>query len=366
MQTLNIDHRLLVPSIAYGRKEQGVHSFIARGPHIEMMLESHYGRSGLCLKVFKADAAPLSEFCWREETGVLLTECTKAQNLFALHGFAPRVYDIVLLNGEQYAQVTSYVEDDGGTFDVDACREAVVKRYVLASKGGDPNAHNLIGSQKVDFQHNLTGPRYEKGLDARIHDVGAWGSRPESYQDVPGLTTESQRDTVHRVKKMRWAEMDFTGKTVLDLGCNLGAFCRLAYTRGAVRVVGVDKPHVAEVAYEVANYLEYWNLDFVGASLPQEAHKIGTDSGIDVFDCVLALSCKQTKPLPWAAKLCGEVLFLEGHGSEQEHTYRERLEAEFAEVEFLGSTTDHGVRPLLRCWKHSSTESNHPLTQSNW
>jgi len=62
MQTLNIDRRLLVPSKSNGRDEGGAFCFIVRGPYIETVLEAHYGRPGLCLKVFKAKATLLSEF----------------------------------------------------------------------------------------------------------------------------------------------------------------------------------------------------------------------------------------------------------------------------------------------------------------
>jgi hypothetical protein len=350
MQTLNIDRRLLVPSKSNGRREDGAFCFIARGLHIETVLEAHYGRPGLCLKVFRAEATPLSEFCWSPKVGVPLTMCTKAQNLFARHGYAPRVYDIALINNEHWAQVTTYIENDGGELDRDDCRQEVVRYYPVSTRGGDPNEKNIIGSKLVDFQHHCLGHRYKPAMLERIKAATAWGSRPEPYQSIPGLGLESQRDTAHRLQMMGWDEMNLVGKTVLDVGANLGAFCHEAYVRGALRVVGVDRPHVADVAHEVANWYGYWNIDFIGAGLPAEADKITAISGIDVFDIVLALSCKQVKPLEWLFPLMGEVLFLEGHVPQREHTYREALEAEFAEVEFLGMTKDHGLRPLFRCW----------------
>ncbi|NIQ88367.1 MAG: hypothetical protein GWN93_04530, partial [Deltaproteobacteria bacterium] len=61
MQALNIDPQFLVPSKRGGKPEGGVFSFIVRGEYVEDVLESHYGRRGLCLKVFRREAGLLSE-----------------------------------------------------------------------------------------------------------------------------------------------------------------------------------------------------------------------------------------------------------------------------------------------------------------
>jgi len=349
VQALNLDPRYLKPSVRDRRTEGGVFSYIARGPYIEDVLEAHYGRRGLCLKVFRQEAGPLSEFCWSPKVGVPLAMCTKAQNLFARKGYAPRVYDIALVNNEHWAQVTDYVTPNGKAFDRAACRQDVVLYYPVGTVGGDPNPANIIGGKLVDFQHHRLTDAYKVAMIERIKQNTAWGSRSEPYQAIPGLGLESQRNTGHRLQMMGWDELPFSGKTVLDVGCNVGAFCQQAYIRGALRCVGVDKPHVAGAAYEVANWYGYWNIDFIGAMLPGEAGRIAAESGIDVFDVVLCLSVKQVKPLEWVFPLVGDVLFFEGHVPDREHTYRAALEAEFPVVEFLGMTKDHGPRPLFRC-----------------
>jgi len=349
MPTLDIPPALVTPAHRDGRTEGGVYSYIARGPALAQILARVYGREGLCLKVFKADAVPLAEFYWGT-SGVLLTGCTKAQNLYAWHGLAPRVYDIALVNGTHWAQVTDYAEDDGGEWDRAAAHE-VFTTYTVGSHGGDHNPANWIGSQQVDWQYNYLGQPYYEDLIRRCTAGAAWGARHDAYQ-AAGLEMDAQRtSSFFRAVEMRWNEVDFTGATVLDVGCNLGAMCQEAHDRGARRVVGVDLPHVAKLAYEVANWRGYWNLDFVGAQLPSGAGEIARQTGIAEFDIVLALSAKQTKPDPWAFALCGRLCFFEGHVPDREHTWRPVLERRFARVEFLGATRDHGVRPVFRCWR---------------
>ncbi len=43
-----------------------------------------------------------------------------------------------------------------------------------------------------------------------------------------------------RLQESQLLEYDFAGKTVLDIGCNLGLFCLLAFQREARQVVGAD------------------------------------------------------------------------------------------------------------------------------
>lgn len=347
MRILDIPPEIL-PAEHHDHPGSGAFSYIARSPTLAQLLAHEYGREDLCLKVFRADAKSLDEFRWGK--GNLLVGCTKAQNLYAWFGMAPRVYDVALVNGTRWAQVTDYVEDDGGAWDRDRAHE-ILTDHLVGSTGGDQNDANWIGSRKVDWQYKYLGGPYEECLIRRCHEGAAWGAREEPYQ-AAGMEMASQRtSSFFRAVEMRWNEIDFAGTTVLDVGCNLGALCQEAHDRGAHRVVGVDEPHVAKLAYEVANWRGYWNLDFVGTNLPSGAGQIARQTGLNVFDIVLALSVKQTEPDSWAFELCEELCFFEGHVPDHEETWRPVLERRFDRVEFLGTTRDHGPRPLFRCWR---------------
>jgi hypothetical protein len=346
---LEFPNYLLVPSktAETGRVEQGAFSFIARGPEIVGTLEGMFGRPNLCLKVFKREYRPLEKFKW-SAAGARLVDCTRAQNLFARYGFAPRVYGIALVNGDRWAQVTDYVTDDGKQFDRDAARQLVMGHNVRCH-GGDMNTANWVGSQMVDFQNHFLPESYAARLKNRAYKIAAWGSRSEPYQDVDGFEMDSQRNMEHRIEMMQFNKLSFKRRSVLDLGCNLGEFCREAVRRGALQVTGVDLPHIADLTFELSNWLGYWNIDFLGLHLPREHDRL------DEYDIVFALSVKQVKPFPWVFGTVAPfgVFYLEGHVPQREDTYRETLEAEFGveNVEFLGATRDHGPRPLFRCWR---------------
>lgn len=319
----------------------GAFTILASNQPLAGILEEIYGRPGLSLKVFKQPAKPLDEFLWGK---MPLVECTKIQNIFAMHSFAPRVYDIILVNGK-IAQVTELALP-GGEFDKDQFHKARREHSIRVS--WDVNDKNLVGSMLVDFQA-FWFPRpedYVNDLVERAYKYAAWGSRSEPYQSVLGMA--SQRDFDHRVKMMRLAEVDFIGKTVLDLGCNLGNFSRYAHDRGAKLVVGVDLPATAEVAYEIANWLDYWDIDFWKLRLPHQKDVISGK-----FDVVFALVMDQHIGgyAPWVAELCKDTFYLEGHVPQREETFRDKLERDFSGVEFLGMTRDHGPRPLFRCRK---------------
>jgi SAM-dependent methyltransferase len=61
------------------------------------------------------------------------------------------------------------------------------------------------------------------------------------YQTVGGVKGNS--DSEAKLTKLRLPELK--GKSFLDLGCNMGFFCRVAAQRGAARVVGVDQNEAA-------------------------------------------------------------------------------------------------------------------------
>ncbi len=72
----------------------------------------------------------------------------------------------------------------------------------------------------------------------------SWIINQSWYQTIElsnGLVTPGQFDTRLRIKFLEG--IDFSDRTVLDLGCNSGQFCLYAKKQGARRVVGIDINH---------------------------------------------------------------------------------------------------------------------------
>lgn len=89
----------------------GSFASVAHNDGLGALLRKRYGRDGLCLKIFpKLKGTMPDELQWG---GVTVYECSRVQNLFALHNLAPMVVDLVVVNGMHLAQVTEWADGEG-------------------------------------------------------------------------------------------------------------------------------------------------------------------------------------------------------------------------------------------------------------
>lgn len=327
---------------------------IAHNSELEAILKEQYGRSGLCLKIFPAKWDKPEDVTWGM---VSLRGCTIIQNLFAMHDLAPRIYDLVWINSEQIAQVTNFLKDNGHEPD-ERKLLALVKDYGIEYlKHVDTAPRNWVGNRYVDFggMFFTDWGKYEEDLMARAH-TRRGENIDSAYQIVEELSIHGQRDMVYRSAMMCLDEVDFRGKTVLDMGCNLGVFCQDAHSRGAQRIFGIDRRDLPGLAREIANAQGYWNLNFLSLDLQKGDNRdcIRQATGADRFDIVyfMAIANYVGGYAPWVADLCQDVLYIEGHGGERPRPYKTLLEKDFRSVEFMGMTKDNYRRPLFRCRKH--------------
>lgn len=347
----------------------GVFSFIVpprKMPEYFGDLDGLYARKNLALKIFVADPVPLKEFVWGWNQGrdtQKLYECTQIQNLAAIYGLAPKVHDIALTpfrGKDRYVQVVDYLEGEFAKTDEE--RHGMLKqlREVLSLYGAapvtiDPNPKNIIGGKYIDFQlYRFNDPEaFKKRMVDRANNSTDWGSKTGiSYESVEELDVVGQRNTERRRIVLGMDDYDFEGKTVLDVGCSTGSFCRYASRRGAKRVVGLDIGEVPQVASEISTYLGDFNTDFYefrfGRDDPSDYEKIKQLTGLGSFDIVffLSVNAQVGYPTTYMSKLCKEACFVEGHSADHEETYRPMMEKDFKEVKFMGRMRNN-ARPAL-------------------
>ncbi|HUV67125.1 MAG TPA: class I SAM-dependent methyltransferase [Sedimentisphaerales bacterium] len=347
-----------------GKVHEGQNCYIAHNESLASALQTRYARPNLCLKIFRKmtedELLEPEQFKW---AGNRLIEATKIQNLFALAGLAPRVYGLVLLNGERLAQVTDYVTGEGTPDKKGAARMAGtwdITAYEL-EKSEQDIAHYLardskwVGDKLVDFGRlRFANPRLYRVWVKRHVELYHKKPREEriGYQPCPELGVGGKRDVKARAKQMKMSEVDFVGATVLDIGCNQGAFMRLADDMGAARVIGIDHKH-REGNYLLANWLGYWNLDFYQLELPSQWKQIREKSGIRTFDIAFCLSIVGHAGgyASWIPRLCGGLMWFSGQSTEKREKYQAELARDFSTVQWLGYVTDHGAHPMWLCWK---------------
>uniref|UniRef100_A0A6M3LFQ2 Putative methyltransferase n=1 Tax=viral metagenome TaxID=1070528 RepID=A0A6M3LFQ2_9ZZZZ len=169
------------------------------------------------------------------------------------------------------------------------------------------------------------------------------------YQQIDGVR-RGKRKLASRMAAFDPA--DFAGKSVLDLGCNLGQMSLYAFQCGATRVLGVEYDKEAlRGAMHARNRLGAHGVKYKLDDLdnPLFWHHLAT------YDTVLLLSVVDTQELENPAGIiakacmkCSGVMYLEGHTESPRAKYfRQILDyTDFTQVEHVGMFDG---RDVFRC-----------------
>jgi len=297
---------------------------------------------------------------------VSLREATKIQNYAWLHGLAPRVYGIVkvwFLRKWYLAQIVEVLYGEKAK----SMEEAVNVYNKVAELGKiygfeiikkDVSLDDVIDGKLVDFNtFRFTKDHLEKVKKLYIENA-RYGKI--YYHNVPewGLKG-SPRKNEDRVKYMKLDEIDFKDKSVLDLGCAGGFFCRYAKDRGASYVLGIDykgkgsnNPILG--ALILSNELEYWDIEFLNRDLSDvnlwaDIYFRGQMKNSSFFDIVFYLSMNYHIGIPPAlADITKKLCIFEDNSKERNAL--PTLKKMFRKVKLVGRAKDHGDKPIYWCY----------------
>ncbi len=357
---INLDHikyqfdkgRANVPSYSRGKC-----CFVLDNDEVKERL----GRDNVVLKIFFNNTDTWGDPNWRglslernREIGRVsyLEEATKIQNLAWMGGFAPRVYGLIEVekNGKRFpAQVVGFVEGKEGGVDIP--KELAKLEKYLNQFGVNIchkellGQHDFIDGKLIDFQGFTFKKNYKDLIIKFIKEKGRYGKG--HYQSVPELGISSHpRDTLKRIEYMKFKDINWEGKSVLDVGCNSGMFCNYVSRRGAKRVLGVDQNVLA--AKVLANYLGNYNIDYQEIDIKKDGIK-------EKFDVVLFLSMNVHVGFPdWLPRITRQLMVFEENAKGSRFKpdwWKGELKKYFKSVELIGYGKDHGNKPIFWCKK---------------
>lgn len=350
--------------------KHGSFSFICRDEELLGQILPDYGRTGCVLKVFfrpvgkttddmEQVRAELASYVYghyftddeHHDRASNLIESVKIQNLCAYEGLAPRVYGVDLLDYSGYLFPMLIVEDLGidAGWDVREVTKVWDKLSEAAAKYGfelgyfDGNPTNLVAGKWVDFQGFKFVDNYVDMLKSRLMSSAVWSGN--HYQSVPQLGFDGFRQTDVRLKELGIDKLDFVGKQVLDVGCSGGQFCYYAADHGAHCVIGVDLPEVIAGTRELANYLGYFGIDWIGTDVTKS--NFSYDADITLYLSMYM----HVGLLDWVVEATRSVMVFETNGI-SESDIKEILAKKFAKVDTVGYASDFDGRSIIHCYKH--------------
>ncbi len=314
------------------------------GKFIKESLSELYHRDNLALKIFYNQEYLLStemyECFW--ERGII--ETSRIQNILAYYGIAPRVYDLVFLvvgNKKLIAQVTDFISGETPR-DLEPLRQKIseisVKHDVFEENVREVN---FVGDKFVDFGRWYFDYYYKERFQDRIREALKFAGSDLPYQSIERLQIKGQRENLqrHAILEKEFEKDKLNNFTVIDYGCNGGFFIRSAFEWGAEYAVGVDTKQVIDIAYEINNFLDFFNADFF-TELPDRK-----------FDIGFYLSMDRHTDFATFVPLVNKILYLEGHSGDPKEKYEQMLKPYFKEVKYLGEVNDYGRRVLFKAVK---------------
>ena len=170
------------------------------------------------------------------------------------------------------------------------------------------------------------------------HPIEEWG------------ITKCPRNNNDRVKWAKLDEINFEGKTVLDIGCAGGFFTRYVKKAKASYVTGVDfrgrgSPDPIHGCRTLAIEFKLWNgLEYVESDIT----KWNKDNCLKA-DIVFFLSLNFHVGIPdWLPNCTKDVLIFEDNSKNRDAD--KTLKKMFKTVRFVGKALDHGDKPIYWCY----------------
>jgi len=275
------------------------------------------------------------------------------QNICAMHGLAPRVYEkvgVCLGMKKHFAVITDMVKGESSIEQTEKVYNEVKKlgeTYGFKNDKDDYSAQDAIDGKLVDFNTFHFTRDYKDKIKKQYVEAARYGKI--YYHDVPELgLTNSPRDNDQRIKWLGLDRIDFTKQSMTDYGCAGGFFCRYAKSRGAGDVLGIDYPGVGsdnpiKAAELMSNYLKHWNIDYMNQDLSEECNRWPAD-------ITLFLSMNYHIGIPkWLPEVTIDLCVFEDNSKNRDALAT--LKQMFNKVEMVGRGKDHGDKPIYWCWK---------------
>ena len=297
-------------------------------------------------------------------------------NYLHLHDVAPRLYDLIeIRDGAKIVWTAYMVEHLTPTpLEPDDC-ETMTEKLRSLERSGPLKLVSGAGWGGIDFEppdcngnlirDSASGrPLYVdvhnfilEGYDAHLRELADsviepshFGGRSRFlggksgsflYQEIPGLDRPAKRSPRARLQAwdplLQRAGVSIEGKTVLDIGCNLGLMGAEYLRRGAHWLHGWDQPDVVEAARKVLLSIGCTRFSLTGgalysetdlaAGLPEHLQSIGNEGAILSYLAVRGHIgwLPGLKALPW------RYMLYEGHQEDGElETYFAELNARIA------------------------------------
>jgi len=207
------------------------------------------------------------------------------------------------------------------------------------------------GTRKVINLLNYT-KRSGSSYDGQGYDVGY-----HSFK-IKGKRFKGQRDPEQRLSNV---DYDFTGKIVLDIGCNQGGMIHEVADR-IKHGVGIDfDSRMINVANRISSYYQSPNTDFYIFNLEEEELEFICDflpeNRVDI--CFLLSVCMWIKNWKEVIRFCHSIsdnlLFETNGGDEEQNEQIAYLNELYAEVDLRSATSEDDPgqkkRKLLLCSK---------------